>query len=178
MRKLTSAIKTLSLFLSVTIFSLVFHLSVAQAVMGQLASEVSGWASANGFTTGESTRGSAGCLKGKRYVPLTNGSGVSGFATFYHPIYQEETGTITQMVFEFDPPVSVAQARAYAIKVAPIIGTRAATHTQKIKADASNACIGAAGGQEERYTKDWIAEFIYGTGKRVKRLVVYNDYIR
>lgn len=172
MEKLIKGFGILTLFFLI----LFFGLTSLHAVMGELPSEVPGWATTHGFTAGAETRGTVGCLKGRRYIPLTT-SGVKAFATFYHPVYQEETGTITQMIFEFDPPVSIGQARAYAIKVAPIIGTRPPTHTQTIKADPNNPCIGASGGKEERYTKDWIVEFIQSGGK-VSRMNVYNDYIR
>ena len=107
---------------------------------------------------------------------MTSGK-VTAYGIFYHPVYQEDTGTITQMEFVFNPPVSIGQARAYAIKVGPIIGTRGPTHTQTIKAEAGNTCI-AKGGKEERYTKDYIVEFFKGSGGRYDRMRVYNDYIR
>lgn len=148
----------------------------AWSMFGSLPNEVSVWAGQNGFEAGEATTGTVGCLKGKRYVPLT-ANGVKAYAVFQHPIYREATAVVSNVIFEFDPPVSVAKARSYAIKLAPIVGTRPPTHKQKIKADPKDPCIPAGGGFEERYTKDWILEFYPASGG-VKKLSLYNDYIR
>lgn len=150
--------------------------SLSWAAFKSLPDEVSGWARQNGFKAGSLQRGTSGCLKGKRYVPM-NASGVKGYAIFFHPIYQEETAVVSNVMFEFSPPVSKSKARSYAIKLAPIVGTRPPTQKQKINPDPKNPCIGAASGNEERYTEDWILEFFQGKGG-VTKLNVYNDYIR
>ena len=145
-------------------------------MFGSLPPEVAVWAHSNGFTAGKITRGTSGCLKGKRYVPLT-GPGVKVYAVFFHPVYEEETAVVSNVIFEFDPPAGIGKARSYGIKLAPIVGTRGPTHKQKIKPDPKNACIPSSGGFEERYTKDWILEFFKGKGG-IAKLSLYNDYIR
>lgn len=147
-----------------------------ETLFRSLPNEVAVWADANGFTAGTETKGDSGCLQGKRYVPFST-SGVKGYAVFYHPLYQEETAIVSNVVFEFDPPAGAGKARSYAVKLAPIIGTRPPTHKQKIKVDAGNPCIPASGGIEERYTEDWIVE-MYPAGGSVKKLSIYNDYVR
>jgi len=152
--------------------------SLWAALFGSLPNEVAVWADANGMTGSTVTKGTTGCLKGKRYVQMT-APGVKGYAVFFHPIYSEETAVVSQIIFEFSPPVSIGKARSYAIKQAPIIGTRAPTHKQKIKPEKGNACIPASGGFEERYTKDWLVEFFKGPGgKGIGKMTIYNDYLR
>lgn len=163
------------------LFALIFVLSPlgvshADTLFRKLPNEVAVWADANGFTGSTEKRGSSGCLQGKRYVPFSK-TGVKGHAVFFHPLYQEETAIVSNVIYEFDPPLSRGQARAYAIKLAPIIGTRPPTHTQSIKVDPNNACIPAGGGKEERYTEDWIVE-MFPAGGSVKKMSVYNDYVR
>lgn len=149
----------------------------AQALLGSLEPEVGPWAGSHGLSLKGTQRGTEGCLQGKRYV-LAEGSGVKMYAVFFHPGYGEESGNVTQAIFEFDPPVSRDKATQWAIKIAPIIGTRPPTHTQEVKPNPKDPCIPGSGGKEGRWTDDWIVEWLSGSGGQVSRMRVYNDYIR
>lgn len=147
------------------------------AMLGLLEPEARSWAMSNGFNVGTTQSGTEGCRKDKRFIPFEK-DGVKGYGMFYHPGYSENTGLVASVEFEFDPPVGMGQARSYGILVAPIVGTRGATHQQKIKADKSDPCVGD-GGTDERYTQDYIVEFYNAPGGKGIRLIrLYNDYVR
>ena len=150
----------------------------ARALLGDLEPQAEEWAQKHGYKIEKIASGISGCRKGKHYLKLTKGDQTL-YGIFFHPIYQQKSGVVTQVEFEFNPPVSVGKARSYAHEIAPIVATRPPTQTQKIKPDPSDPCISNAGGVDERYTKDYILEFHFALGgKEVNLLRIYNDYIR
>ena len=109
---------------------------------------------------------------------MTKG-GVTLYAMFYHPVYEEGTGAVAMAEFEFSPPASAGQVASYRGLVCPLCITRGPTHTQTIKPDASDPCAPSQGGKDTRWTQDWIIEEHYCPGGGgICLLRMYNDLIR
>ena len=149
----------------------------AREILGSNEAEVAAWAQERGYQVQLTTLGTQGCLKGRRYIPMT-GKGLKVAAGFFHPVYQVDTKIISMVEFEAEPPLGSSQAKALAVQVAPIVDTRPPTHRQNIPAG-SEPCAPAYGGFEGRYTEDYIAEYIYAQDRtRIERVRVYNENIR
>jgi len=170
MRKITFSLFFLGLTLSaINLF--------AGEILGSAESEIKDWASQHGYTVQDTNRGSEGCRKGKQYVQLS-GNGVKVYALFFQPLYQEHSQKVTQVEFEPTSPVPYAKAHAWAVQVAPIVGTRPGTHKQEIEAG-KDPCSPPNGGFEERYTGDYLVEYHYAPGKSlIERVKVANEGIR
>ena len=149
----------------------------AREILGSSEAEVAAWAQEKGYQVQPATVGTSGCLKGRRYIPMS-GKGLKVAAGFFHPVYQIDTKIISMVEFEPETPLAKGPAEALAIQVAPIAGTRPPTHRQNIPAG-GEPCAPANGGYEGRYTEDYIAEFLYAPDRaRVEKVRVYNENIR
>lgn len=149
----------------------------AREILGSSEAEVVAWAQEKGYQVQPVMVGSSGCLKGRRYIPMT-GKGLKLAAGFFHPVYQVDTKIISMVEFEAETPLGKSAVEALAIQVAPIAGTRPPTHRQNIAAS-SEPCAPANSGYEGRYTEDYIAEYFYAPDRaRVEKVRVYNENIR
>lgn len=149
----------------------------AREILGSSESEAREWAQEKGYQVQASTKGTQGCLKERRYLPMS-GKDIEIRAAFFHPVYQVDTKMVAMVEFLPSQPISKAQAETLAIQAAPIAGTRPPTHRQNIPAG-SESCAPSNGGFEGRYTEDYLVEYFYASDRaRIEKLRVYNENIR
>ena len=149
----------------------------AREILGSSESEAREWAQEKGYQAQAPTKGTQGCLKERRYLPMS-GKDMEVRAAFFHPVYQVDTKIVAMVEFLPSQPISKAQAEALAIQAAPIAGTRPPTHRKNIPAS-SEACAPPNGGFEGRYTEDYLVEYFYASDRaRIEKVRVYNENIR
>jgi len=149
----------------------------AREILGSSEAEAAQWAQAQGYQAQASAKGASGCLKDRRYVPMS-GKGMQVTAAFFHPLYQVDTKMIAMVEFVPQAPIGKSQAEALAVQAAPIAGTRPPTHRQNIPVG-SDPCAPPNGGFEGRYTDDYIVEYFYAPDRsRIEKIRVYNENIR
>lgn len=149
----------------------------AREILGSNEAEAAEWAQAQGYQTQAPAKGASGCLKDRRYIPMS-GKGLQVTAAFFHPVYAVDTKIIAMVEITPSSPVGKSQAETLAIQAAPIAGTRPPTHRQNIPAS-GEPCAPPNGGFEGRYTEDYLVEYFYAPDRsRVEKIRIYNENIR